>query len=226
MAGLIVTIDGPAASGKSTVARLLAKKFGATFLDTGAMYRAVTLAALQAGVNLKDEDALLEVLQKNTFEFEVKEGKTCVRINGKDFSEEIRKPYVTENARYAASAGKIRQKLVQMQQNFAAKYDKIVTEGRDQGTVVFPRAKLKFYLTADLNERAGRRQQELGQQNSKSLQEISREIQKRDESDRNRSIGPLQQAEDAVVLDTTNLNIEQVVETLFDYVKQKCLRKK
>lgn len=222
MASVIITIDGPAASGKSTAARLLAKKLGATFLDTGAMYRAVTFAALQAGANLRDEDKLLDILARNKFEFDVDNEKTRVRINGQNHTGQIRNPRITENARYIASAGKIRQELVRMQRSFAAEYEKIVTEGRDQGTVVFPGAELKFFLSADLNERARRRKKQLGERTGKSLEEIKEEIRKRDQLDRNRSIGPLKPAEDAVVVDTTKLNIEQVVDTLYGYIRKKC----
>ena len=221
MANLIITIDGPAASGKSTVARLLAEKLGASFLDTGAMYRAVTLAAMQAGVDMSDEEKLLEVLETGKFQFAVKEGKMTVCIDDVDITEQIREPKVTANARYIASAAKLREKLVRMQREFAAGEEKIVTEGRDQGTVAFPDADIKFYLTADSAERARRRQAELQAQGGyESLGQIQRDIEKRDKSDENRTVGPLRQASDAVEIDTTDLGIEEVVEKLLRYVKE------
>ena len=221
MANLIITIDGPAASGKSTVARLLAEKLGASFLDTGAMYRAVTLAAMQAGVDMSDEEKLLEVLETGKFQFAVKEGKMTVCIDGVDITEQIREPKVTANARYIASAAKLREKLVRMQREFAAGEGKIVTEGRDQGTVAFPDADIKFYLTADSAERARRRQVELqAQGDDESLEQIQRDIEERDKSDENRTVGPLRQASDAVEIDTTDLGIEEVVEKLLRYVKE------
>ena len=145
MANLIITIDGPAASGKSTVAQRLARKLGASFLDTGAMYRAVTLAAMQVGVDMTDEEKLLKVLNGTKFRFAAKQGKMTVSIDGVDITEQIRQPQITANARYVASAPKLREKLVEMQRQFAAGEEKIVTEGRDQGTVAFSNADLKFY---------------------------------------------------------------------------------
>ena len=226
MADLIITIDGPAASGKSTAARLLAKKLGASFLDTGAMYRAVTLAAMRAGVDLNEEDKLLDVTQKYVFQFSVKAGKMTVRIDGSDVTEQIRSPEVTANARYIAAAPRVREKLVQMQRQFAAGQKKIVTEGRDQGTVAFGDADIKFYLIADAAERARRRLAELQDKGqTSSLQQIQKAIEQRDKSDKRRAVGPLKPAEDAIVVDTTNLNIEQVVEKLAGYVEEKCSRK-
>ena len=155
MANLIITIDGPAASGKSTVARLLAKRLGASFLDTGAMYRAVTLAAMRAGVDMSDEEKLLGVLDGNRFGFAIKKGEIpmYIGINGVDVTEQIRSPAVTANARYAASSAKVRAKLAEIQRQFAdaplgvlpegtptgakRREEKIVTEGRDHGTMAF-----------------------------------------------------------------------------------------
>ncbi len=231
MADLIVTIDGPAASGKSTAARLLSQKLGASFLDTGAMYRAVTLAAMQSGIDLKNEQELLEVIQKSEFQFREQKGEMKVCINGIDVTEQIRSPQVTANARYIASAPKVREKLVQMQRKFAAEQQSIVTEGRDQGTVAFGDADIKFFLTAESIERARRRQAELrtkgGVENLEqiALPQIQKTIEERDKSDRNRTVGPLKPAGDAIVVDTTNLSIEQVVEKLLSHVKEKCLRK-
>ncbi|MHC4657146.1 MAG: (d)CMP kinase, partial [Planctomycetota bacterium] len=181
MSNLVITIDGPAASGKSTVARLLAERLGASFLDTGAMYRAVTLAAIEAGVDMSDEEKLLGVLDNRKFEFAVREGKMVVRIDGLDVTEQIRGQEVTVNARYVASAAKLREKLVEMQKQFAAREKKIVTEGRDQGTVAFPDAGVKFYLIADTGERAKRRQIELrAKGSSENLEQIQNAIEERD----------------------------------------------
>jgi cytidylate kinase len=226
MADLIITIDGPAASGKSTVARLLARKLDASFLDTGAMYRAVTLAAMQAGVDLNDEQKLLDVTKTCEFQFSIKAGNMAVRIDNADVTEEIRSPEVTANARYIAAAPGVREELVQMQRQFAADRHKIVTEGRDQGTVAFDDADIKFYLMADLAERARRRQTELQDKGDiESLENIKKAIEERDKSDQDRTVGPLKPAEDAIIVDTTNLSIEQVVEELADYVKERCSKK-
>jgi len=221
MANLIITIDGPAASGKSTVARLVAERLGASFLDTGAMYRAVTLAAMQAGVEMSDEEKLLEVLDKREIQFASKKSEMTVLIDGVDVTEQIREPKVTANARHIASATRLREKLVQMQREFAAGEERIVTEGRDQGTVAFPNADIKFYLTAEIIERARRRQAELlAKGGSESLEQIQRAIEERDRSDESRAVGPLRPASDAIVVDTTDLNIDEVVEKLLGYVEE------
>ncbi|TKJ33865.1 MAG: cytidylate kinase [Planctomycetes bacterium B3_Pla] len=226
MADLIITIDGPAASGKSTVARLLAQKLGASFLDTGAMYRAVTLAAMQAGVDLNDQEKLLDIAQTCKFQFSVEADKMIVCIDGIDATEHLRSPEVTANARYIAAAPKVREILVQMQRQFAADRQKIVTEGRDQGTVAFGDADVKFYLTADASERARRRQAELaGKDTGQTIEQIQKIIDERDKSDENRAVGPLKPAEDAIIVDTTNLSIEQVVEKLSGHVRGKCSKK-
>jgi CMP/dCMP kinase len=225
MADLIITIDGPAASGKSTAARLLARRLGADFLDTGAMYRAVTFAAMRAGIDLSDEQKLLDCLDAHEFQFRPQAGTMTVSIDGTDVTEPIRSPEVTANARFIASAPKVREKLVRMQRQFAAGRQKIVTEGRDQGTVAFADADVKFYLTADAAERARRRGAELQTRgDGESLQRVQEAIERRDDGDRRRAVGPLKQAEDAIVVDTTHLTIEQVVEKLLAFVKERCLK--
>lgn len=226
MANLIITIDGPAASGKSTVARRLAERLDASFLDTGAMYRAVTLAAMQAGVAMNDEKELMSVLDNRKFEFAIKQGKMAVCIDGVDVTEQIRGLEVTANARHIASAAKIRENLVQIQRQVAAGEEKIVTEGRDQGTVAFPNADIKFYLTAKPIERARRRQAELRAKGGGesleglSLEKIQRAIEERDKSDESRAVGPLRPAGDAIVIDTTDLSIEEVVGKLLSYAEE------
>ncbi|MHC4691882.1 MAG: (d)CMP kinase [Planctomycetota bacterium] len=221
MANFVITIDGPAASGKSTVARLLAERLGASFLDTGSMYRAVTLAAIEAGVDMSDEDKLLGVLNNREFQFTIREGKMAVCIDGFDVTEQIRRQKVTANARYVASAARLREKLVEMQREFAAREKKIVTEGRDQGTVAFADADVKFYLIADAAERARRRQIELRAKGSgENLEQIQKAIEERDKSDEDRAVGPLRPAEDAIVVNTTDLSIEEVVEKLLRFVEK------
>jgi len=217
---LVITIDGPAASGKSTVAQRLAKKLGASFLDTGAMYRAVTLAAMQAGVDMSDENKLLKVMQTNNFQFSAKEDRMAVYIDGMDVTEQIRQPQVTANAHYIAAKSSLRAELVRMQRQFAAEQKKIVTEGRDQGTVAFDDADIKFYLKAYLWERARRRQAELQAKGGvQSLEQIQENIEQRDKSDESRFVGPLKPARDAIVIDTTNLSLEQVVEKVLRCVE-------
>ncbi|MDD5326851.1 MAG: (d)CMP kinase [Phycisphaerae bacterium] len=221
MANLIITIDGPAASGKSTVARLLAERLGASFLDTGAMYRAVTLAAMQADVNMNDQDQLLDVLEKRKFQFAAKNNKTTVSIDGADVTEQLRLPEVTANAKYIASAAKVREKLVEMQRQFAAGEETIVTEGRDQGTVAFPDARFKIYLIAQASERARRRAIDEGRTSPNEIEQIQKDIEERDAGDQNRAVGPLTPAADAVVVDTTGSSVEEVVDKLLKIVNDK-----
>jgi cytidylate kinase len=226
MAEMVITIDGPAGSGKSTAARLLAKKLNASFLDTGAMYRAVTLAAMEAGVNMSDEKKLTDVLDKRDFTFRAEADMMLAFIDGENVTEKIRTPQVTANARYIASKRQLREKLVKMQRDFASNQKMIVTEGRDQGTVAFADADVKFFLTADLKERARRRQAELAERgNKEDIKKIESDIRARDKSDERRKVGPLRPADDAVIIDTTYLNIEEVVEELLGIVKQRCLKK-
>ena len=211
----VITIDGPAGVGKSSVSHAVAKQLGAAFLDTGAMYRAVTLAAIKAGADLNDEIALFDVLNEKNFSFDIAEGGMTVAIDGVDVSEAIRDPKVTCNVRFIASAVKIRQRLVEMQRAFAADHAKIVTEGRDQGTVAFADAKFKFFLTADVEERAKRRKLQIEAAGKEAdINELIENISKRDAGDQQRKTGALAAATDAIVVDTTGLNFEQVVEEL------------
>ncbi len=223
MARLVVTIDGPAGSGKSTAARLLAEKIGASFLDTGAMYRAVTLAAMHKRVDMSEEAELVSVLDDTDFRFESEKGRMVVFVDGQDVTEQIRQPEVTEHAKFASSLEQVRARLVQMQRDFAQKQQKIVTEGRDQGTVAFADADVKFFLTANVDERTRRRQAELLRKGiNKSIKQVRRSIEKRDKSDENRAVGPLKPAENAIVVDTTYMDVDEVVEELLEIVKKRC----
>ena len=223
MPSLVVTIDGPAASGKSTVARLLAERLCASFLDTGAMYRAVAFAAVRNGVGITDEDKLLQVLEDTEFHFVSEKDNMAVRIGDIDVTEQIRRPEITAKARYVASAPKLRSKLVEMQQAYALSKHKIVSEGRDQGTVVFPNADVKFFLTADVAERAARRHRELQAKGiTQSLEETRLAIERRDKSDEDRDVGPLKPADDAIIIDTTDLTVNEVVTELLCRIEKKC----
>ena len=220
MAELIVTIDGPAGVGKSTVSRMVARKLGAAFLDTGAMYRVLTLAAMRKKVDLQDVEQVLGVLEAGEFEFSVADDTMKVAIDGEDVTEAIREPAVTAEVKHIARAGEVRGRLVEMQRAFAEKYERIVTEGRDQGTVAFADAEFKFFLTAELDERTKRRVAQHAA-NGKELEvdEIRKDIEKRDASDVARSVGPLTPAEDAIIIDTTNLDAQGVANKILDHVE-------
>ena len=184
---------------------------------------AVTLAAMRSGVDMNVEDNLVDVIDKTDFIFSATPNEMKVAIGSDDVTDQIRNPEVTANARHAASAPKVRAALVEMQRNFAADYETIVTEGRDQGTVAFPDAHLKFYLIADAEERAARRHAELqAKGDGQTLEQIQHAIEKRDKSDESRSVGPLKPAEDAIIVDTTRLTVDQVVDKLLSCVREKC----
>jgi cytidylate kinase len=227
MARLVITIDGPAASGKSTIARLLAERLNAVYLDTGAMYRAAALAAMRAGVDLTSQYQLLDILNNVDFEFASSKSGMRVQIDGADVTEQIRDPRVTANVRYIAGSPPARQCLVAMQRKFAEAHGRVVTEGRDQGTVAFPDADVKFYLTADIYERTRRRHAEMKTKGfEQSFEEVRETVQRRDKSDQSRSVGPLKPAQNAIVVDTTSLGPEEVVEKLLACVKEECSKKR
>ncbi len=223
MTQFIVTIDGPAASGKSTVARRLAEKIGATFLDTGAMYRAVTWAALQDRADLTDEAQLVAVADRHDFAFKTVSGETKALVDGTDVTPLIRDPGLTAKVRHIASSPAMRARLVEMQRQFARRHERIVTEGRDQGTVAFADAAVKFYLVADAAERARRRHAELQAQGVRAdLEELHDALVSRDASDESRAVGPLKPAADATHIDTTALSIDEVVARLTEIVEARC----
>lgn len=211
---MIITIDGPAGSGKSTVAQTLAKRLGYRYIDTGAFYRAFTLKALRVGVNMKDEALLKQLLQETKIELRNSEGGTRVFLDGKDVSEAIRTPEVTGNIHYIASRPALRERLVE-QQRMASEGVSAVAEGRDTGTVVFPSAERKFYLDAGVGERARRRYLEL-LETTKGItyQDVLEELKKRDERDTSREASPLKMGDDFIYFDTTDLTSEEVVEAL------------
>jgi cytidylate kinase len=203
----VVTIDGPAGAGKSTVARGVAARLGWRFLDTGAMYRAVALAALRRGMNPDDEAALGNLVER----IEVALDGATVRLDGEDVSAAIRTPEVAVASSRVASCPAVRARLVEWQRRFA-EGGPTVTEGRDQGTVVFPTADCKVFLTASPAERASRRCAELAAGGrSVDRDEVLREQNERDARDSRRAIGPLRPAADALIVDTTGLAIDDVI---------------
>jgi cytidylate kinase len=208
---MIVTIDGPAGAGKSSAARALAKRLGFEFLDTGATYRAVALAALRAGIDLRDQDALAKLL--GGLRLEMPPGGK-VLLNGEEVTALIRSQEVSEGSSVVAASPVVRPWLVRLQRAIAAGRN-MVSEGRDQGTVVFPDAACKFFLVADPTERARRRQRDLAARGENAdLQEILRAQEVRDRRDAARDLGPMVPAADAILLDSTPLTLEQVVDRM------------
>ncbi|TWT37900.1 Cytidylate kinase [Posidoniimonas corsicana] len=214
---MIVTIDGPAGAGKSSAARELARRLGFQFLDTGAMYRAVTLAALRAGVDLTDPDALLSV----ALACDIDATDSQVTLNGEDVTREVRTSEVTAATRHAADHPGVRERLVDLQRHVGRHRD-IVTEGRDQSTVVFPDAECKIFLTASESVRAERRFLDLTKRGERvSLQEVLQTQRDRDDQDAARPIGGLAKADDAIEVSTDGMSHEQVVARLLEIVEQR-----
>jgi CMP/dCMP kinase len=210
----IVAIDGPAGAGKSSAARQAAAALNYAFLDTGAMYRAATWNALERNVDMNDRAALESATRAMDLDLRETNGKQLVLVDGKDVTSEIRTPHVTNNIFKLDQAPGVRAHLVQLQRQFGARQP-TVAEGRDIGTVVFPSARCKIYMIADLAERARRRHLELASQGRDvPLESLQREIAERDRKDQTRAASPLRQADDAHVLDTTALTQEQVVEAI------------
>jgi len=219
MAKKIIALDGPAGSGKSTTAKLVAKKLGFLYLDTGAMYRAITLKALENAVDVNDEEKLEKLAKDSVISFENKDGVSRIWLDGKDVTEEIREPRVNRNVSFVSMHKKVRTVLVEKQRQIGEEND-LVAEGRDTTTVVFPHA-FKVYLDADIKERAKRRLLELQEKGIlTTLEEQVKEISRRDKLDSGREASPLLRHKDAVVVDTTDLTIEQQVERVIQLFKQ------
>jgi len=215
----IIAIDGPAGSGKSTVAMLLAKKIGYAYIDTGAMYRAITLKALRETVDLNNEEKLSELF--NSTELDIisnRTGDIAVMLDHKNVASLIRTPELTEKVAYIAKVAAIREKMKDIQRRIGARGESVF-EGRDIGTAIFPDAKYKFYVDADFNERSRRRHKELIEKGiSISLNDVSRDLEARDHNDMTRKIGPLKIADDAICIDTTNMTIDEAVDKIVGYI--------
>ena len=222
---MIITIDGPAASGKSTTARGVASKLGFIYLDTGAMYRAVTLAVLREDILSKDILAVKALLDTLFLSFETSGTDTRILLGEEDISEIIRSLEVTRNVSVVSAIPEVRKKMVSLQRKIAGQNDSVV-EGRDIGTVVFPDADFKFFLTADYETRAVRRMKELAEMGiMQSVNEIVDDLKSRDQKDSTRRHSPLQMAEGAIEVDTTALSINGQIDFIVKHV-QKQLKKK
>jgi cytidylate kinase len=210
---MVITIDGPAGTGKSTVALALAERLGFDFLDTGAMYRAVGLEALRRNANLEDVRELAFIARHAKIDFDWSRHPPGVLLNGDSVGPLLRSGEATRAASYVAVVPAIREMLVAQQQRIGGERKNLVTEGRDQGTVVFPQAEFKFYLDATPHERARRRAAQLRARGEiVDINEILNQIVARDSRDKNRAVGPLSIPPDAQVIDTTKMTQEQVVD--------------
>ena len=214
-----IAIDGPAGAGKSTIAKMLANKFHMNYLDTGSMYRAIAYALIERGVDVTDKDTVIDRLDGLNIAVVYTDEGQRVFVNSVDVTPYIRTPRITKASSDVAVIPEVRLKLVKIQRETAQKYD-IVMDGRDIGTYVLPDADIKLYITASVEERARRRQRDFEAQGIwKDLNELCEEITERDHNDSTREFAPLRQAEDAILIDTTDMPINKVLRKISDLVK-------
>ena len=217
---MIITVDGPAGSGKSTVSRILAERISYIYLDTGLLYRAVAYRAMQRGIFIEDGEALRKLCDDISIPFETDNGNMKVLIGGEDVSDKVRTEEIGMLASSVSAVSAVRDALLLPQRN-AGRYGGIVAEGRDMGTVVFPGADIKFFLDADADERARRRYSQLMENGvNVNLSEIKRGLEARDYQDTQREIAPLKPAGDSLVIDTTGIDVEGVIEKMTIMVKK------
>ena len=218
---LTIAIDGPAGAGKSTIAKKIAEKLNIVYLDTGAMYRAVALKMLEEKIDLNNKEKVLSCLDSTDIRVVYKEGKQAIILDGEDVTSHIRTPKVSRAASDIAVIPEVRLKLVDLQRQIASEFA-LVMDGRDIGTFVLPDATIKIFLTASVEERAKRRWKEMQQNGiSDTLQNVMDDIKQRDLNDSARSFAPLKKAEDAVLIDTTHLSIEQVINKILELINIK-----
>ena len=218
---MVITIDGAAGVGKTTTAKKLAKKLGFRYLDTGAMYRAITYFFIQHQVDIESKNMVINSL--DTLNLDVSfpiDRPTKIVLDGEDISEDIRKKVVTNRVSQVSAIEDVRKKMVKIQKEIVSNGN-FVVEGRDIGTVVFPNAEHKFFLVADYDTRAKRRLKDFHSVNEElDLSDIKNDLIRRDERDKNRKLSPLKKAEDAVVIDTSNCSIDEQVESIYKYIER------
>jgi len=214
---LLITIDGPAGSGKTTVSRLLAKRLNYQYVDTGALYRCIAFEVAKAGIAPTNNRQIQKLCQDLSILFRKINGKSRIFSSGKDITDKIRTPAVTMLASAVSAMPAVRQYLLDVQRKMGEKKS-VVFEGRDMGTVVFPEADVKFYIDAAIDIRAQRRHSELKSQHAQTLEAVQDDIKNRDHNDSNRKLSPLKPAEDAFIIDTTHLSAEGVVGVMLDTI--------
>ena len=219
--GFNIAIDGPAGAGKSTIAKGAARELGFMYLDTGAIYRTLALGLLSAGTDLSDDDALCRDLADMQVEVDYRDGVQYMILNGEDVTDRLRTEQVSSMASVSSAKKQVRDKLLSLQRDIAKAYD-LIMDGRDIGTQILPDAPLKIYLTADPKVRAKRRYDEMREKGiGCDIDTIEKEIRERDERDMNRDIAPLKQAEDAVLVDSSDLTIAEVTEKIVSLARER-----
>ncbi len=215
-----IAIDGPAGAGKSSIARAAAANLGFIYVDTGALYRTVALAALKQGLKAEDKEEIIALLPAIEVSMGFVDGEQRVFLNGEDVSEAIRLPEVSAAASTVSAIPEVRQFLFDLQRDMAKTND-VLMDGRDIGTVVLPDAQLKIFLTATPEERARRRYEQIKDKSDVTYEEVLNDLNQRDYQDSHREIAPLKQADDAVLLDTTNMSFDEVVKAIEDLAKER-----
>lgn len=220
-----IAIDGPAGAGKSTIAKLVAKELSFIYVDTGAMYRAMALYLLKNGVNKENAEEISKVCKNAEISIEYRDGVQIVLLNGENVNAYLRTEEVGNMASVSSANPDVRAKLLELQRSLAAKQS-VVMDGRDIGTTILPNAEVKVYLTASSETRAKRRYMELTEKGiACDIAEIQRDIEERDARDMNREISPLRQAEDAVLVDSSEMSIEEVVKAILQIYEEKVVKK-